>query len=279
MRGRGRRSRLLRIPGRVGLLERAQDVVERVVDRRCEQRALRREQPEQVRVRDPGAPGDRLRRGAREPGLRELLHRRVDQLRAALLGGHARGHRPVCIDGWGRASGKAARVMLRVPLSLAVLLSALLALPAAAAAAETWTAADKQGFGTAHDTRSKVWFTLGRTGMDEVYWPRIDRPAVRSLELRVGGKRETAAATGQVAAADPRSLSPRRSHRARRSWRITKTYVSDPARDAVLVDLDVRSLDGRPLRLSTDLRAGLDHDHRARTALLGRRRCARSTAS
>ena len=78
--------------------------------------------------------------------------------------------------------------MLRVPLSLAVLLSALLATTTAAAAAETWEPADKQAFGTAHDLRSKVWFTLGSTGMDEAYWPRIDRPAVRSLDLKVGGK-------------------------------------------------------------------------------------------
>ena len=101
--------------------------------------------------------------------------------------------------------------MLRVPLSLAVLLSALLATTTAAAAAETWEPADKQAFGTAHDLRSKVWFTLGSTGMDEAYWPRIDRPAVRSLDLKVGGEPESAIATGQVTpsirAASPRSRS------------------------------------------------------------------------
>ncbi len=161
--------------------------------------------------------------------------------------------------------------MLRVPLSLAVLLSALLALTAAAEAAETWEPADKQGFGTAHDVRSKVWFTLGATGMGEVYWPRIDRPAVRSLDLEVGGKSESTVATGQVTPADPRSLTPRQVVTARDgAWRITKTYVTDPARDVVLVDMDVRSLNGRPLHLSTDLRAGLDKDRRAQTALLAR---------
>ena len=38
----------------------------------------------------------------------------------------------------------------------------------------------------------------------------------------------------------------------------------------MLIDVDVRSLNGRPLRLSTDLRAGLDKDRRAETALLAR---------
>ena len=161
--------------------------------------------------------------------------------------------------------------MLRVPLSLAVLLSALLATTTAAAAAETWEPADKQAFGTAHDLRSKVWFTLGSTGMDEAYWPRIDRPAVRSLDLKVGGEPESAIATGQVTPSDPRSLTPQQVVTARDgAWRITKTYVTDPARDVVLIDVDVRSLNGRPLRLSTDLRAGLDKDRRAETALLAR---------
>ena len=161
--------------------------------------------------------------------------------------------------------------MPRVPLSLAVLLSALLATTTAAAAAETWEPADKQAFGTAHDLRSKVWFTLGSTGMDEAYWPRIDRPAVRSLDLKVGGKPESAMATGQVTPSDPRSLTPQQVVTARDgAWRITKTYVTDPARDVVLIDVDVRSLNGRPLRLSTELRAGLDKDRRAETALLAR---------
>ena len=161
--------------------------------------------------------------------------------------------------------------MLRVPLSLAVLLSALFALTAVAEAAETWEPADKQAFGTAHDVRSKVWFTLGPTGMGEAYWPRIDRPAVRSLDLKVGGRSESDLATGQVTPADPRSLTPRQVVTARDgAWRITKTYVTDPARDVVLVDMDVRSLNGRPLHLSTDLRAGLDKDRRAQTALLAR---------
>ena len=161
--------------------------------------------------------------------------------------------------------------MLRVFLTLVVLMSALLTLTTAAAAAETWEPADKHAFGTAHDLRSKVWFTLGSTGMDEAYWPRIDRPAVRSLAFEVGGKLESAAATGQVTASDPRSLTPQQVVTARDgSWRITKTYVTDPARDVVLIDVEVRSLNGRPLRLSTDLRAGLDKDRRAETALLAR---------
>jgi glucoamylase len=77
---------------------------------------------------------------------------------------------------------------MRRVMGLAVLVLGLL-LAAPAGAAETWTAADKKGFGTAYDTRSKVWFTLGDTRLEEVYWPDAGTPAVRSLELIVGGER------------------------------------------------------------------------------------------
>ena len=107
--------------------------------------------------------------------------------------------------------------------------------------------------------------------MDEAYWPRIDRPAVRSLDLRSAASPSRPSRRGRSRPSDPRSLTPQQVVTARDgAWRITKTYVTDPARDVVLIDVDVRSLNGRPLRLSTDLRAGLDKDRRAETALLAR---------
>jgi glucoamylase len=136
---------------------------------------------------------------------------------------------------------------MRLRTGLAVLVLGLL-LAAPAGAAETWTAADKKGFGTAYDTRSKVWFTLGDTRLDEVYWPDAGTPAVRGLELRIGDERETTDATGQVTAPDPRSLTFRQVSTARSGrWRVTKTFVTDPARNTLLVDVDVRSLTGRPV--------------------------------
>jgi glucoamylase len=161
---------------------------------------------------------------------------------------------------------------MRARTPLAVLFTGLLALGSApAVAAEHWTAADKRGFGTAHDTRSKVWFTLGDTGMEEVYWPRIDRPAVRGLTLRVGDEHERSAATGRIERPDPRSLTFRQVVTAKDGgWRAIKTYVADPARDVVLVDVEVRSLDGRARRVSADVEPGVDMAHRAHTALVGR---------
>ena len=84
---------------------------------------------------------------------------------------------------------------------------AALAVPAVAAAASapgapgartTWTGADKDGFGTAIGRGSKVWFTLSRGRLSEVFAPRLDTPSVRDLELvvsdgRTFAERESAA--------------------------------------------------------------------------------------
>jgi glucoamylase len=55
--------------------------------------------------------------------------------------------------------------------------------PGAPGAAAVWTAADKHGFGTSTTTQSKVWYTLGQGQLTEVYYPQLDTPSVRNLEL------------------------------------------------------------------------------------------------
>jgi len=46
-----------------------------------------------------------------------------------------------------------------------------------------WTDADKDGVGTAYSTGGRVWFTIWRGILTEVYYPTIDRPQVRDLEF------------------------------------------------------------------------------------------------
>ncbi len=48
-----------------------------------------------------------------------------------------------------------------------------------------WTRSDKDGVGTAYSALSRVWFTASRGGLDEVYYPTIDRPQVRDLQYLV----------------------------------------------------------------------------------------------
>ncbi|MGM0492361.1 MAG: glycoside hydrolase family 15 protein [Armatimonadota bacterium] len=48
-----------------------------------------------------------------------------------------------------------------------------------------WTHSTKEGVGTAYSTSSRVWFTLSHGIINEVYYPTIDHPQVRDLELLI----------------------------------------------------------------------------------------------
>ncbi|HEV7823896.1 MAG TPA: glycoside hydrolase family 15 protein [Mycobacteriales bacterium] len=127
------------------------------------------------------------------------------------------------------------------------------AAPAAPGQAATWSPGDKDGFGTAVGALdSKVWYTLNDGTLSEVYHPRIDTPATRDTQLVVSdgatfSDREDVAATHRTDLVDRGALVYRQVNTARSgAYRITKTYVTDPARSAVLVDVRFESLTGRP---------------------------------
>jgi glucoamylase len=119
----------------------------------------------------------------------------------------------------------------------------------------TWAPANKDGYGTAKNTTSKVWFTLQNGALSEVYYPDLGTPSVRDLGFVVtDGKsfseRDTDGATHTTRLADPQALvyqqvDTDKAHR----WQLTKTYVTDPRRDTVMLNVGFRSLTGKPLQL------------------------------
>jgi glucoamylase len=48
-----------------------------------------------------------------------------------------------------------------------------------------WTHGSKEGVGTAYSADSRVWFTIWNGCITEVYYPTIDRPQIRDLQLLV----------------------------------------------------------------------------------------------
>lgn len=48
-----------------------------------------------------------------------------------------------------------------------------------------WARSDKDGVGTAYSALSRVWFTVSRGILNEVYYPTIDRPQIRDLQYLV----------------------------------------------------------------------------------------------
>src|SRR3954451_14808188 len=123
-------------------------------------------------------------------------------------------------------------------------------------AAATWSPGDKEGFGTAIGaTASKVWYTLNNGTLSEVYFPRIDTEASRDTQIVVSdgstfSDREDSATTPRVPLVTGRSLEYRQINTARSGkYRISKRYVTDPSRNAVLVDVQFESLTGQPYQV------------------------------
>src|SRR5918994_4821409 len=119
-----------------------------------------------------------------------------------------------------------------------------------------WTEADKDGFGTSHTTTSKVWYTLDDGELTEVYYPDIGTPSVRDLQFIVSdgqtfAELETEATNHEVRLLDGgRSLTYQQVNTdIDGKYRITKTYVTDPARSTVLIDVSFASLTGQPYQL------------------------------
>jgi glucoamylase len=108
-----------------------------------------------------------------------------------------------------------------------------------------WPSAGKQAVGTSNTLESKVWFTLRDGVMDEVYYPTVDVANTQSLQLIVvGGKVETESedTTHKIEVLDPQALTFRQTNTAKSGYyTITKTYVTDPQTNTVLIDVQFES--------------------------------------
>ena len=109
-----------------------------------------------------------------------------------------------------------------------------------------WPTAAKNGFGTANTIASKVWFTLCDGVLSEVFYPTLDVPNVQTLQLVIlnSTKVETESedTTHHMEVLDSRALTFRQINIAKSgSYTITKTYITDPARDTLLIDIEFDS--------------------------------------
>ncbi|HEY6776841.1 MAG TPA: glycoside hydrolase family 15 protein [Thermoleophilaceae bacterium] len=178
-----------------------------------------------------------------------------------------------------RFVARGAIMLQRVPrlrLFAAALLSVIAALsfagpanakppaPGAPGAIHVWAPADKHGFGTAEQLASKAWFTLRQGSLSEIYYPDLSTPGFRGLQFAVSDgrgflQRETVdddprhiepLAQGVTSRVEPvaGSLAYRQVTQGT-GWRLTKTWITDPARATVLARVRFESLTGKPLRL------------------------------
>ena len=118
--------------------------------------------------------------------------------------------------------------------------------------------ADKSGFGTSNTRASDVWYTLPPGGgTSELYYPDLGTPAARRLGFVIvspdGSAVQAAhAARHHTQLVAGRTLTYRETDTGRhRAWRLVTTYVTDPDRSALRVDVRFSSPDERRYRLYT----------------------------
>lgn len=120
-----------------------------------------------------------------------------------------------------------------------------------------WATAAKNGFGTSNTLTSKVWFTLADGVMTEVFYPTVDLPNVQTLQIYVetGARVENEIddTIHRLELPNPAALTFRQINTAKSgAYTITKTYVTDPLRSTVLIDLDIKG--------SSNIRAHVGYD-------------------
>ena len=120
-----------------------------------------------------------------------------------------------------------------------------------------WPTAAKNGFGTSTTLTSKVWFTLANGVMTEVFYPTVDLPNVRTLQFQVATgtkiENEIDDTVHRLELPNPASLTFRQINRAKSgAYTITKTYITDPQRSTVLIDVNFYTRTGAKLYVSYD---------------------------
>src|SRR6266542_4271220 len=127
--------------------------------------------------------------------------------------------------------------------------------PGAPGGGSSWTTGDKVAIGTAAASASRVWFTVAKGVTTEVFYPRADVANVQDMQYVVSDGStfvdlERDATTHVVAMPDEKALEYTVTNTANNGrYRLTNTYVTDPARPTLQVRTRFESLDGGAYQL------------------------------
>jgi glucoamylase len=111
--------------------------------------------------------------------------------------------------------------------------------------APTWTSSEKDAVSTAYSASSRVWFTASHGTLNEIYYPTIDRPQTRDMELLFTDgetffheeKRDIAFDFSYVSPHAPAVKVVGRDPMGR--YTVTKEMVSDPHHSVVLMNVKI----------------------------------------
>lgn len=117
-----------------------------------------------------------------------------------------------------------------------------------------WARASKEGVGTAYSGGSRVWYTVWRGFLTEVYYPTIDLPQVRDLQYLVTDGATFFHDEKHNLPGETERLCPSLGYRVRRAepdarYSLEKTIIADPHLPCVLQHTRVEGDDGLLQRL------------------------------
>ena len=107
-----------------------------------------------------------------------------------------------------------------------------------------WTGAAKDGVGTAHSFGGRVWFTIGRGILTEVYYPTVDRPQLCDLEFLFSDENGLFLEEKGDLAYQIERMVPSQGYRITRRdpkgrFSFTKEVIAEPTRPCVLVHTEM----------------------------------------
>lgn len=138
-----------------------------------------------------------------------------------------------------------------------------------------WTTSAKDGVATAISLGSSVSFTLSHGILNEIFFPRIDRAAIRDMELIITDghdffseeKRNTSTVTQQIKSGIPSFKIINTCHENR--FKITKEIITDPHRDSVVQRIKFKAIKKDQYQLYGLLAPHLDNQGMGNSAWVG----------
>lgn len=118
-----------------------------------------------------------------------------------------------------------------------------------------WTSSQKDAVSTAYAASSRVWFTVSHGTLNEVYFPTIDRPQMRDMELLFTDEEtffheEKRDLKYDFHYSDPEAPIVRVSAtEARQRYSVTKEFISDPHHPVVLMNVKITGDEARLARM------------------------------
>lgn len=111
-----------------------------------------------------------------------------------------------------------------------------------------WTHADKDGIGTALSTGGRVWFTIWRGALTEIFYPRVDHPQMRDLEFLFADGNGTFIEEKRDLDYQIERMEPSQGYKVSRRdpqgrFSLTKEVIVEPSRPCVLMHAAIQGDD------------------------------------